>query len=311
MHESKSGAALLGLVTAAMVSWDRQDQETQRKNRNTRDDLRDITDRFNAYIARGEQIRSRLPSVMSALLGLALANPTTASAVVLPTTTKLTRPEIGGDSVADLSWPPKTGTFDANGNVSEIGELTRTFLAATFQESRAWNEGLTQDKSPTLAGLTQINTAAHQMIAVLSTLNLTAAQYASAWLKMFTGAASQAPVDVHAASPTIGVPNGANNVASVTFIAGSVKSDRAMRLRITAGAVNIGAAADVVTIAFASEWKDSAGLPITPAIIGSQGLYAMNSTSTGFTIQLQQGITNGTSLDFSVTVSNGGSVASN
>jgi hypothetical protein len=95
-----------------MVSWDRQDQETQRKNRNTRDDLRDITDRFNSYIARGEQIRSRLPSVMSALLGLALANPTTASAVVLPTTTKLTRPEIGGDSVADLSWPPKTGTFD-------------------------------------------------------------------------------------------------------------------------------------------------------------------------------------------------------
>lgn len=309
MHESKSGAALLGLVTAAMVSWDRQDQETQRKNRNTRDDLRDITDRFNAYIARGEQIRSRLPSVMSALLGLALANPTTASAVVLPTTTKLTRPEIGGDSVADLSWPPKTGTFDANGNVSEIGELTRTFLAATFQESRAWNEGLTQDKSPTLAGLTQINTAAHQMIAVLSTLNLTAAQYASAWLKMFTGAASQAPVDVHAASPTIGTPNGGNNVASVAFIAGSAKSDRAMRLRITAGALPIAASVDVVNITFASEWKDSAGVSVIPAIVASQGLFASTSSSTGFTIQLQQSIGAGQTNEHSVIVSTGGSVA--
>ncbi len=308
MHESKSGAALLGLVTAAMVSWDRQDQETQRKNRNTRDDLRDITDRFNAYIARGEQIRSRLPSVMSALLGLALANPTTASAVVLPTTTKLTRPEIGGDSVADLSWPPKTGTFDANGNVSEIGELTRTFLAATFQESRAWNEGLTQDKSPTLAGLTQINTAAHQMIAVLSTLNLTAAQYASAWLTMFTGAASQA-VDVHTASPTIGTPNGGNNVASVMFIAGSAKSDRAMRLRITAGALAVGALTDVVSVMFASEWKDSAGVSLTPAIVGSQGLFASALNSTGFTIQLQQAIPAASSTDFSVVISAGGSVA--
>ena len=308
--ETKSSAALLGLVTAAVVSWDRQDTETQRRNRNTRDDLRDITDRFNSYIARGEQIRSRLPSVMSALLGLALANPSTASAVVLPTTTKLTRPEIGGDSVGDLTWPPKTGTFDDHGNVSEIGELTRTFLAATFQEWRAWNEGLTQDKSPTLAGLTQINTAAHQMIAVLSTLNLTATQYAAAWLKVFTGTSSQPTVDVHAASPTIGAPNGANNVASVAFVAGSVKSDRAMRLRITAGAANIGAALDVVSISFATEWKDSAGIPITPSIVGSQGLFVTNSTSTGFTVQVSQGIPATSALEFSLIVSSGGFVAS-
>ena len=303
--ETKSSAALLGLVTAAVVSWDRQDTETQRRNRNTRDDLRDITDRFNSYIARGEQIRSRLPSVMSALLGLALANPSTASAVVLPTTTKLTRPEIGGDDTTDLTWPPKVGTFDANGNVSEIGELTRTFLAATFQEWRAWNEGLTQDKSPTLAGLTQINTAAHQMIAVLSTLNLTAAQYASAWLKMFTGS-SLPIVDVHAAAPTIGAPNGGNNVASVAFIAGSVKTDRAMRLRVTAAAGAISATTDVVSISFASEWKDAAGAPITPSIVGSQGLFATTCTSTGFTIQLGTGIPGGGSVDFSIQVSAGG-----
>ena len=307
--ETKSSAALLGLVTAAVVSWDRQDTETQRRNRNTRDDLRDITDRFNSYIARGEQIRSRLPSVMSALLGLALANPSTASAVVLPTTTKLTRPEIGGDDTADLTWPPKVGSFDANGNVSEIGELTRTFLALTFQETRAWLEGLTHDKSPSLAGLTQINTAAHQMIAVLSTLNLTAAQYAAAWLKVFTGTVAQPTADVHAASPTIGTPNGANNVASVIFVAGSAKCDRAMRLRITAGGIAIGAAVDVVSISFAAEWKDSAGIPITPAIVGSQGLFVTNSTSTGFTVQLGQGIPATSAAEFSLIVSSGGSLA--
>ena len=38
----------------------------------------------------------------------------------------------------DLSFPPRTGTYDSKGKVSEIGELTRTFLAVTFQEVRAF-----------------------------------------------------------------------------------------------------------------------------------------------------------------------------
>jgi hypothetical protein len=119
-------------------------------------------------------------------------------------------------------------------------------------------------------------------------------------------------VDVHAASPTIGTPNGGNNVASVAFIAGSAKSDRAMRLRITAGAAaNCCIRTDVVNITFAAEWKDSAGIPITPAIVGSQGLVATNSTSTGFTIQLSVAIQPASAVDFSLIVSSGGSVASN
>lgn len=79
-----------------------------------------------------------------------------------------------------------------------------------------------------------------------------------------------------------------------------------MRIRITAGAGPLAAQMDVVfDLTFASELKDSTGAPIVPAIIGSQGLYASSSSSTGFTIQLGAGIQANQFQDFSILVSGG------
>ena len=306
MQNDKSTAAIAGMLTAAVASWDRYDTDTQRRLRNLKLDNEDVINQLRDYLSRGEQVRGRLPVPMDAQLGLALANPTSVSPEILPTsTTKLSRPVFTEDSVFDLSFPPKPGTYDGKGRVSELGELTRTFLALTFQEERAFLEGLAQDKSPSQAGLLQINRAAHQLISVLATLNLTSAQYASAWQKVFAGLPPSTP-DPHSGSPIIGTPNGANNVASVTFSPSSAKSDRAMRLRITAGAAAISASTDVVSITFASEWKDAMGNPVVPAIVGSQGLYASGSASTGFTVQLGTSIGAGLSQDFSILISAGG-----
>ena len=55
-----------------------------------------------------------------------------------------------------------------------------------------------------------------------------------------------------------------------------------MRIRVTASnGGGISALQDVVTISFASEWKDTNGNPVIPAIVGSQGLFASASSSTG------------------------------
>jgi hypothetical protein len=140
--------------------------------------------------------------------GLALANPTQTTPEILPTSTKLSRPVIDESSVSDLSWPLKTGTYDAKGRVTELGDLSRTFLALTFQELRAFIEGAAQEKSPSQAGLTQINRAANQLISVLSTLNLTAAQYATVWTQLFNGN-SNPSTDPHLGTPTIGAPTAA------------------------------------------------------------------------------------------------------
>ena len=306
--DNKTNGALAGMLAASIASWDRYDTDTRRRLRDVRDDTNDALDQIQNHKSSGEQIRGRLPVVMDAQLGLALANPSQVSPEILPTTTKLTRPAFDEESVSDLNWPPKTGTYDSKNRVSEIGEMTRTFLALTFQEVRAFIEGLAQTKSPTQTGLLQINRAANQLVSVLSTLNLSAAQYASAWQKVFGASASQA-TNPHLNAPVIGAPNGANNVASVSFVASSVKTDYAMRSAVTAGAGPITAGNDIVTIVFASEFKDSSGNPVTPAIVGSQGLYASGVTSTGFTIQLSTGIGGGLTQNFSILVGGGGANA--
>ncbi|MBL9041694.1 MAG: hypothetical protein JNM83_08840, partial [Myxococcales bacterium] len=296
----------------AVASWDSYDKDTQRRLRNLRDDTDDALSAIKAYQSRGEQIRGRLPLPMDAQLGLALVNPSTATPEIIPTTTKLTRPAFDEESVQDLSFPPRTGTYDGSGKVSELGEMTRTFVALCLQETRAFIEGLAQEKSPSQAGLLQVNRVARSLVATVSQLNLSTAQYQTAWQKLFSGLLPNTPTtDPHAGTPTIGTPNGANNVASVAFISGNTKTDRAMRIRVQAGVGNVSAQTDVVTITFASEWKDQVGNPVVPAIICSQGAYASVSTSTAFTLQLGNVIGGGNAQDFSIIVSGGSSANSN
>jgi type II secretory pathway pseudopilin PulG len=83
---------MFGILTAAAASWDSYDNDTQRRLRNLRNDASDALDQIQNYISRGEQVRGRLPSVMDALLGLALANPTQTTPEILPTSTKLVPP---------------------------------------------------------------------------------------------------------------------------------------------------------------------------------------------------------------------------
>ena len=309
--ENKTNAAMLGMLTAAVASWDSYDKDTQRRLRNLRDDADDALSAIKAYQSRGEQMRGRLPLPMDAQLGLALANPTSVTPEILPTVTKLSRPTFDEESVQDLSFPPRTGTYDGNGKVSELGELTRTFLALCLQETRAFIEGLAQERSPSQAGLLQINRVARSLISTVSQLNLSTAQYAAAWKTLFGGATSTAS-DPHLGLPTIGLVNTVANVGAVQFLANGTKTDRAMRIRVTAsGAGNVNASTDCVTITFASEWKDGAGNPVVPAIICSSGFVASAVTSTSFVLTTTLQIIANAFSDVSVIVSGGGYANSN
>jgi hypothetical protein len=97
----------------------------------------------------------------------------------------------------------------------------------------------------------------------------------------------------------------------VAFISGNTKTDRAMRIRVQAGVGNVSAQTDVVTIAFASEWKDQAGNPVVPAIVCSQGAYASVTSSTAFTLQLGNLISSGNYSDFSIIVGGGSNANAN
>lgn len=299
--ETKTSAAMWGILTAAVASWDSYDKDTQRRLRNLRDDAAGALDQIRDYTTRGEQVRLRLPSVMDALLGIALANPTQTTPEVLPSSTKLSRPVIDEGSASDLSWPVKTGSYDGKGRVSELGELSRTFLALTFQEVRAFLEGLAQEKSPTQAGLLQINRAAKQLVYVLSTLNLTSDQFRSIWTNLFSGSPGTATADPHLGTPTIGNIQPGNNIAAITFAPGSTKNDREMRIRITAGAGPIPATADLCTITFASAWSNSNG-PLIPAVVCGHPLVATQTSNAAFVLQLTVSIGPGETRDIPILV---------
>jgi type II secretory pathway pseudopilin PulG len=299
--ETKTSAAMWGILTAAVASWDSYDKDTQRRLRNLRDDAAGALDQIRDYTTRGEQVRLRLPSVMDALLGIALANPTQTTPEILPSSTKLTRPVIDEGSASDLSWPVKTGSYDGKGRVSELGELSRTFLALTFQEVRAFLEGLAQEKSPTQAGLLQINRAAKQLVYVLSTLNLTSDQFRSIWTNLFSGSPGIV-ADPHLGTPTIGNIQPGNNIGSITFSPGSTKNDREMRIRITAGGGgNIPAQSDLCTITFASAWSNSNG-PLVPAVVCGYPLFASQTNNQAFVVQLAESINTGETRDIPILV---------
>ena len=299
--ETKTSAAMWGILTAAVASWDSYDKDTQRRLRNLRDDAAGALDQIRDYTTRGEQVRLRLPSVMDALLGIALANPTQTTPEILPSSTKLTRPVIDEGSASDLSWPVKTGSYDGKGRVSELGELSRTFLALTFQEVRAFLEGLAQDKSPTQAGLLQINRAAKQLVNVLSTLNLTSDQFRLIWTDLFSASPGTVVADSHLGTPTISNIQPGINIASITFSPTSTKNDREMRIRITAGAGQIPAQADLCTITFASAWTNSNGAVI-PAVVCGHPLVATQTNNSAFVLQLSVSILAGETRDIPILV---------
>ena len=300
--ETKTSAAMWGILTAAVASWDSYDKDTQRRLRNLRDDAAGALDQIRDYTTRGEQVRLRLPSVMDALLGIALANPTQTTPEILPSTTKLTRPVIDEGSASDLSWPVKTGSYDGKGRVSELGELSRTFLALTFQEVRAFLEGLAQEKSPTQAGLLQINRAAKQLVNVLSTLNLTSDQFRLIWTDLFSASPGTVVADSHLGTPTISNIQPGINIASITFSPTSTKNDREMRIRITAGGGgNIPVQTDLCTITFASAWSNING-PLVPAVVCGYPLYASQANSQAFVVQLAETINTGETRDIPILV---------
>ena len=145
---------LSGAALAAAEGFAREGDETQRKIRIARDDstraLREIED----LNTRGEAVRSRMPVVMDFDAGLSVANQPNPVPSVTPSTAGVGRPDLAANmstAIADLKWPPKPGQYDERGNIMAIGELTALASALTYEELRAFLQGLVQSRQATPA----------------------------------------------------------------------------------------------------------------------------------------------------------------
>jgi hypothetical protein len=276
-------------VAVALPLWVRAQDDNDRELRNNRLDLRDLEDQLRACCNHGANIRNKLPVNQDFGVGLALSNPKAAVPELIPTTSSVTRPAIGDDATLDYKWPPRTGTYTANGAVSEIGEITRLALALLFQENRAWIEGFTLSSAPSQTALVQIFSAARALSTVLAAQSLSRADYVTAWSKMLG-------VSVPGTPPTITNVQTANAIASVAAISGHAFNNRAMRLRVTVGGGNYAASTDVATVVFSQPFS------MVPAVVGDSNVVLSAVTTSSFTFQLRNGWTNGSTVDVSLLV---------
>lgn len=301
MNEKTSNAAsgaLTGAVLAATAAWSRYDDDTQRRLSNVRDDARDAANQIRDLQSRGEAIRARLAVVQDFQVGVAVANATEPSSAVLPTVTPILRPNIFDSmeaSIADLNFPPQPGQYDARGMVLKVGEMTALGLALTFQETRAFLQGLLQDRPPSRDGNVQIFYAANALIKVVKDLRLTANDYIGAWQRLFGagsgsgGATAVSHTNVQTAPTVLAVDPGVASMKplglpDIPLPYKHQNTDAANKWRITVGAANINAGAVVSSIQFGQTYTKN-GEAYQPVVsVNDPRFQVVNVTATGFQI---------------------------
>lgn len=317
---------MLGMLTGALVpvaaQWSRYDDETQRRLRNTKYDLRDLRDAFTEAQGWGGVVRARLPIVMDWATGLAIATAQQPAAQQIPTLPSLQqRPNLcqGAESfVSSMQWPPRPGVYDARQNVTQVGELSTTALAVTYEEVRAAILGFVACNGSTAAGRVQLYRAVNALTETVMALNLTKAEFSARWAQLF--GQPTATIDPHrdpAKSPMIGSINARNNVASVVWLGtGSnneinAQTDAGHRLRITAGSGGpIANNTDICTVTFATPYRyrrpDGTTAAMVPQILAAGAHFPIALGSyTGYILHTQDPVPAGTSVDISVIVEPG------
>ena len=299
MQESKVGGAITGAVIAAAANWARYDDDTQRRLRNVRLDAEHALDVVRDMQSRGEAIRSRLPTVNDAQVGIALANSTEPTPQAVPTGGAPARPDVFSTmetAVADMSWPPQPGQYDDRGMVRQVGELTTTFLALTFEEVRAWVQGLAQTKQPSRDAKVQIFYAANSLISTISAMKLSWQDYKDAWARLFgtnngfpPGGGFPSPNTPHTSVSTppyiTQMDNGliwAKPLGLPDLPLGyeHQNTDAANKWRLTVGVNNVNADTNILTITFGSPYTKN-GKPYQPVISCSDPRFHIGSISPG------------------------------
>jgi hypothetical protein len=302
---------LSGAALAAAAGFAREGDETQRKIRIARDDSTRALREVEELNTRGEVVRSRMPVVMDFDAGLSIANQPNPVPSVTPNTAGVGRPDLATNmstAIADLKWPPKPGQYDERGNIMAIGELTALASALTYEEVRAFLQGLVQSRQPTAAQKIQIFYAANALTAALYSLSLNEDQYLQAWKSFFAGRiGGAADADGHGlvTSPPVAsiidpgitsvVPLGLPNIPTYSYA--HQNTDYVSKWRVTVGA-NVAAGSSAFQITFGTNPWVKNGKPYQPVVLSSSPLFVISAvTSSGFTVKTVQVIGGASTLE--------------
>jgi hypothetical protein len=308
MQNLKLDGTLLGAAGAALWWWSQDNQDRDDRLRNVQLDNRALSNRLNALMNSADWIRIMSPAMRDAGVGIAAATPTTAPAqTVPPITPAATRPDLSaGSNINHMQWPPTVGQYDAAGRTSQPGELSLATYVQTYQEPRAWNQGLTQSQAPTGEQLQQLFWSAQGLSRAALKMKRSPTDWETHWWALLGGGSApasaggvEAPrsVDPHqdVAKAPSAVTVGAAKIFALNDPASGAppaftntpQTDSANRWRIQCSAAGHAANEKLARVSFRTEYilrTPSGPKSIQPIVMTHrpQQVYADNVTSAGF-----------------------------
>ena len=324
MSGENTKGLLAGGGAAALYWWGRNEDDRTARIRALRADQRDLKERLNELLSTGDWIRLQLPVVRDAITGIASASAGAAVPSPIPNPVSQSRPDVSqGNNVPNMQWPPLAPQYDPNGNTNQVGEMAMAFRTLTYQEPRAFLQGLCLDDVPSAEGLFQIFAAAQGLSAAASSLSLTVAQYKAAWLALFSGLDPTPEIGANHEDPSRR-PSATPSIAGLaivplTNVGGSIpgypyanrNTDAVQRYRITVPPAGVGAGLTVATVQFGAEYRyrdpngtSQAFQPAIPMVMSNLGaLFGASAiTPTGFNLVAQSSLASGTTHDVSLTI---------
>lgn len=313
--ESNIEGALTGAALAAAIGFARSDDETQRRLRRNQADTAEIGSDFRALVTNGVMQRLRLSVVQDALAGISVANQQAPVATLTPTTVQITRPNLADNmltAIQSMGFPPAAGSYNQQGFIETVGELSALFACLTYEEVRAVVQGFVQPTQPTEDQRVQCYNMANALIMTLYKLDLSKQQYADCFARLF-GLGLGTTQDPHAdpnqgpkiisVDPTITsvVALGAPNIPSHPYA--TWNTDYANKWRVTTVAAGAPASTAIFTVQYGTEFRKpgpGGGTQAYQPVVLSQlaGQFTIQSTSSvGFVVKTSVALSGSTSFD--------------
>lgn len=313
-------AAITGAAAALTYWWAQSDNEQQDLNRDLKDEIKRVDREAQIFYSGGDYFRLQAPILRDLSIGYAVANPTSRAKSNVPQImAPQLRPDLAsGSNVPGLSYPPTVGSYDEKGRTAEPGQMAIAGWVQTYQEPRAFNQGLIRSTPPTSTEQQNLFFSAQGLSHQSMKMNLSQAQWQALWSQILGSGSAISQSGDHDNPLKHPIAAGANvNIQVHPLTQGvligvacpfvNANTDSAHHWRFVSTSAL--AADDVVmNVNFSTAYRyaksDGTTVPFQPVVNVHRGshFYVKNITALGYSIYAAVAIAANTVVDVSVSV---------
>lgn len=313
-------AAITGAAAALTYWWAQGENEQQDLNRDLKDEIKRVDRETQIFYSGGDYYRLQAPIARDLSIGYAVANPSSRAKSNVPQImAPQLRPDLSsGSNVQGLTYPPSVGVYDERGRTAEPGQMAIAGWVQTYQEPRAFNQGLIRSTAPTPAEQLNLFYSAQGLSHQSMKMNLSQAQWQALWSQILGSGSAISQSGDHDNPLKHPIASGGNPNIQVHALTQGVligvacpfvnaNTDSAHHWRFVSTSA---LAADdlVMTVQFFAPYRyaksDGTTVPFMPVINVHRGshFYIKNITALGYQIYAAVAVAANTVVDLSVSV---------